>query len=180
MGWNSYDCFGYSVHENEVKANADYMAKYLSSYGWQYIVVDYLWSFDKPAGNTRIPFQVRLKDGSFMPWLAMDKWGRLMLQPDKFPSAVGGNGFKALSDYVHAEGLKFGIHVMHWIPREAVWVKSPIKGIEGVTANIIADTNSKCKWLNHMFGLDMKKKGAQEYLNSLLELYASWGLILLR
>src|ERR1700712_2883755 len=68
MGWNSYDCFGYSVHENEVKANADYMAKYLKRFGWQYIVVDYLWSFDKPAGNTKIPFQVRLKDSSFVPW----------------------------------------------------------------------------------------------------------------
>src|ERR1700710_1667863 len=89
MGWNSYDCFGYSVHEDEVKANADYMAKYLKSFGWQYIVIDYLWSFDKPAGNTRIPFQVRSKDSSFVPWLAMDKWGRLIPLPRKFPSASG-------------------------------------------------------------------------------------------
>src|SRR5258708_26284919 len=105
MGWNSYDCFGYSVRENEVKANADYMAKYLKSYGWQYIVVDYLWSFDKPAGNTKIPFQIRLKDGSYVPWLAMDNWGRLTPLPDKFPSASGSKGFKPLADYVHAKGL---------------------------------------------------------------------------
>jgi hypothetical protein len=175
MGWNSYDCFGYSVHENEVKANADYMARYLKSHGWQYIVVDYLWSFDKPSGNTRIPFQVIAKDGSYLPLLAADKWGRLIPQPVKFPSSSGGKGFRPLADYVHAKGLKFGIHVMRGIPRQEVRAKSPIKGISGITADMIADTSSKCPWLNHMYGLDMKKTGAQEYLNSLLELYASWG-----
>ncbi len=175
MGWNSYDCFGYSVHEDDVKANADYMAKYLKSYGWQYIVVDYLWSFDKPAGNTRIPFQVISKDGSYMPWLIMDKWGRLLPEPKKFPSAVDDKGFEPLADYVHARGLKFGIHVMRGIPRQAVSAKSPVNGAEDISADMIADTNSKCRWLNHMYGLDMKKNGAQQYLNSLLELYAAWG-----
>lgn len=175
MGWNSYDCFGYSVHEDDVKANADYMAKYLKFYGWQYIVVDYLWSFDKPAGNTKIPFQNRLKDGSYFPRLSMDEWGRLTPQNDKFPSAADGKGFKPLADYIHSKGLKFGIHIMRGIPRQAVWAKSPIEGMFGITADMIADTNSICTWLNHMFGLDMKKPGAQEYLNSLLNLYASWG-----
>lgn len=175
MGWNSYDCFGYSVREAEVKANADYMARRLRSLGWDYIVVDYLWSFDKPVGNTRIPFQQRSKDGSFLPWLEMDRWGRLMPLPAKFPSAASGNGFKPLADYVHSKGLRFGIHVMRGIPRQAVWARSPVKGTTGITADLIADTSSTCPWLNHMYGLDMKKRGAQEYLNSLLDLYASWG-----
>ena len=43
MGWNSYNCFGSAVHEEEVRANAGYMAKYLAPHGWQYIVVDFLW-----------------------------------------------------------------------------------------------------------------------------------------
>jgi alpha-galactosidase len=34
MGWNSWDCFGPSVTESEVKANADYMAANLKQYGW--------------------------------------------------------------------------------------------------------------------------------------------------
>ena len=51
MGWNSYNCFGSAVHEDEVKANADYMARYLKKYGWQYIVVDFLWSYDNPPGS---------------------------------------------------------------------------------------------------------------------------------
>lgn len=176
MGWNSYNCFGSAVHEDEVKANADYMAKNLKQHGWQYIVVDFLWSYDNPPGsNIGNPGQLRLKDGSYLPWLTMDKWGRLMPQPNKFPSAFGGKGFKPLADYVHSLGLKFGIHVMRGIPRQAVWAKSPVMGAPGVTADMIADTSSKCSWLNHMFGLNMSKPGAQAYLNSILNLYAEWG-----
>ncbi len=43
MGWNSWDCFGPTVTESEVKANADYMAKYLKKSGWEYIVIDIRW-----------------------------------------------------------------------------------------------------------------------------------------
>lgn len=176
MGWNSYNCFGSAVHEDEVKANADYMAKNLKQFGWQYIVVDFLWSFDNPPGsNIGNPFQLRLPDGAYVPWLTMDKWGRLSPQPTKFPSAFGGKGFGPLAEYVHGLGLKFGIHVMRGIPRQAVWAKSPVKGTNGITADMVADTNSKCPWMNHMYGLNMKKPGAQEYLNSILELYAEWG-----
>ncbi len=176
MGWNSYNCFGSAVHEDEVKANADYVAKNLKQYGWQYIVVDFLWSYDNPPGsNIGNPFQKNLQDGSYIPWLTMDKWGRLMPQPTKFPSAFGGNGFKPLADYVHSLGLKFGIHVMRGIPRQAVWAKSPVLGTNGITADMVADTSSKCEWMNHMYGLNMTKPGAQEYLNSILNLYAGWG-----
>src|SRR5476651_955869 len=176
MGWNSYNCFGSAVHEDEVRANADYVAKNLKQVGWQYIVVDFLWSYDNPPGsNIGNPFQLKMKDGSLVPWLTMDQWGRLSPQPNKFPSAWGGKGFKSLADYIHSKGLKFGIHVMRGIPRQAVWAKSPVKGTNGITADMVCDTNSKCAWMNHMYGLDMKKPGAQEYLNSILELYASWG-----
>jgi len=176
MGWNSYNCYGSAIHENEVKANARYMARHLKQYGWQYVVVDFLWSYDNPPGsNIGNPFQKNLDDGSFIPWLTMDKWGRLTPQPTKFPSAFGGKGFAPLAKYVHALGLKFGIHVMRGIPRQAVWARSPVLGAKGITADMIADTNSKCSWMNHMYGLDMAKPGAQAYLNSLLKLYAAWG-----
>ena len=99
MGWNSYNCFGSAVHEDEVKANAGYMAKNLKPYGWQYIVVDFLWAYDNPPyskiGN---PEQKRLYDGSYIPWLKMDEYGRLLPQPDKFPSGFQGQGFKPLAD----------------------------------------------------------------------------------
>jgi alpha-galactosidase len=176
MGWNSYNCFGSAVHEDEVRANADYMAQHLKPFGWQYIVVDFLWSYDNPPGSLigNDP-QARLEDGSYIPWLAMDKWGRLTPNINKFPSAFGGKGFAALADYVHSQGLLFGIHVMRGIPRQAVWAHSPVENGGGITADQIADTNSTCDWENQMYGLDMQKPGAQEYLNSLLRLYADWG-----
>ena len=43
MGWNSWDCYGPTVMENEVKANADYMAAWLKDFGWEYVVVDIRW-----------------------------------------------------------------------------------------------------------------------------------------
>ena len=105
------------------------------------MVVDFLCSYDNPVGSTiGNPFQKQLEDGSYVPWLTMDKWGRLLPQPTKFPSAFGGNGFKPLGDYVNATGLKFGIHVMRGIPRQAVWAKSPVLGADGITADMIADT----------------------------------------
>ena len=175
MGWNSYNCFGSAVHEDEVKANADYMTQHLKQYGWQYIVVDFLWSYDNPPGSTiGNPFQRRLEDGSYVPWLTTDEYGRLMPNGNKFPSAFGGKGFKPLSDYVHSLGLKFGIHVMRGIPRQAVWAKSRVMGTNGITADMIADTSSTCPLLNHMYGLNMSKPGAQEYLNSILKLYVAW------
>ncbi len=175
MGWNSYNCFGSAVHEDEVKANADYMAKNLKQFGWQYIVVDFLWAYDNPPGSTvGNPFRSRLPDGSYIPWLSMDQYGRLLPDANKFPSSFGGNGFKPLSNYIHSLGLKFGIHVMRGIPRQAVWAKSAVLGTNGITADMIADTSSVCPWLNHMYGLNMQKPGAQEYLNSILKLYASW------
>jgi len=177
MGWNSYNSYGAAVAEKEVKANADYMAKKLKSFGWEYIVIDYCWSYPHPPKSTQNnPPQFRLKkDGAYVPWLAMDENGRLFPDLRKFPSSAGDVGFKPMADYVHSLGLKFGIHVMRGIPRQAVWAKSPIKGTNGITADMIADTTSLCPWLNQMFGVNMKAPGAQEYYNSLADLYASWG-----
>jgi len=181
MGWNSYNCFGSAVHEDEVKANADYVAQHLKQFGWQYVVVDFLWSYDNPPGSKiGNPYQKQLQDGSYIPWLSMDEWGRLTPHVNKFPSAFGGKGFQPLAEYVHSLGLKFGIHLMQGIPRQAVWAKTPVMGAKGVTADMIADTSSTCEWMNHMYGLDMSKPGAQEYLNSLVKLYTVWGVDFLK
>ncbi|MEO7766737.1 MAG: glycoside hydrolase family 27 protein [Ferruginibacter sp.] len=175
MGWNSYNSYGSAVHENEVKANADYMAKNLKQYGWQYIVVDFCWSYPNPPGsNVGNPFQSRLPDGAYIPWLNMDEYGRLLPDEKKFPSARDGRGFKPLADYVHGLGLKFGIHIMRGIPRQAAWAKSKVLGTN-TDASAVADTNSICRWLNHMFGVNLQQAGAQEYYNSIVNLYASWG-----
>ncbi len=177
LGWNSYDCWGAAVTEKEVKQNADYMKKHLHEFGWEYVVVDYCWFYPHPPGSIQDnPPQFRLKkDNAPVPWIPMDDWGRLLPAERKFPSAKNGVGFKALGDYIHSLGLKFGIHQMRGIPRQAVWAKTPIKGAPGIDASMIADKNSICRWLNTMYGVDMSKPGAQAYYDSLIELYASWG-----
>lgn len=177
MGWNSYNSWGATATEADIKANADYVATNLKQAGWQYIVVDYCWWYPHPPGSVQNnPPQYKLpNDGSLVPYFLMDKYGRLQPDTRRFPSSKDGEGMKPLADYVHAKGLKFGIHVMRGIPRQAYWYNTPVKGTEAILAKNIADTTQICGWLNTMWGVDMNKTGAQEYYDSLLELYASWG-----
>ncbi len=166
MGWNSWDCFGPTVVEEEVKANADYMAKYLKPFGWDYIVVDIRWYVgnDKAHGYNE-------KDPDYV----MDEYGRFLPAVNRFPSAANGKGFKPLADYLHKKGLKFGIHIMRGIPVIAVKQNKPIKGTN-YTAKDIYSEKDQCLWLRDMYTVLPEKPGAQEYYNSLFELYASWGL----
>ena len=164
MGWNSWDSYGTTVREQDVKANADVMARDLKKYGWQYVVVDIQWYEPHAQGH-------EYKKGAP---LQMDEYGRLTPAANRFPSAAGGAGFKPLADYVHGLGLKFGIHIMRGIPRQAADKNTPILHSK-YKASDVADRNSLCDWNPDMYGVDMTKPGAQEYYNSLAELYASWG-----
>lgn len=166
MGWNSWDCYGSTVEEHEVKANADYMADKLKAFGWEYIVVDIRWFVenDKAGGYNQT-------DARYV----IDEYGRYMPDLKRFPSAANGMGFKKLADYVHSKGLKFGIHIMRGIPKVAVERKLPIKGTKGITADQIYSTELQCTWLRDNYTIVADKPGSQEYYNSLLELYASWG-----
>ena len=110
MGWNSWDCYGASVTEEEVRRNAEYMAKNLKEFGWEYVVVDIQW-FEPNAKSADYN-----KDAP----LIMDEYSRLMPAVNRFPSAEGGKGFKPLADYVHSLGLKFGIHILRGIPKQAI------------------------------------------------------------
>lgn len=170
MGWNSYDCFGAAVNEAEIRGNARIMKVHLKDAGWEYVVLDYCWYYPEVGALNNPP-----QTDDFKPSLPMDKFGRLQPAQDRFPSATDGQGFRALGDYIHSLDLKFGIHIMRGIPREAVAKKMHVKGTQ-FTADQIADTTSICSWLNHMYGVNMDKPGAQEYYNSLLEMYAEWGI----
>jgi len=165
MGWNSWDGFATTVTEAQTHAQAEVMQAKLAGHGWKLITVDIQWYEPNATG-----FDYR-KGAK----LEMDEFGRLIPAANKFPSAANGQGFKPLADYVHSLGLKFGLHLMRGIPRQAVAAKTPVKGTR-YTAADIADTNSICEWNSDMYGVDMTKPGAQEYYNSVFELMASWGL----
>lgn len=164
MGWNSWDCFGTTVTEDHTKAQADYFAKHLKPHGWEYIVVDIQWYEPGSSGHS-------YREGAP---LTMDGFGRLLPAPNKFPGSVNGAGFKPLADYVHSLGLKFGIHLMRGIPRNAVKANLPVHGTE-FHAKDIANTASTCPWNPDMYGVDMSKPGAQAYYDSVFSLIASWG-----
>ncbi|GAA3661611.1 alpha-galactosidase [Lentzea atacamensis] len=83
MGWNSWNSFGCGITEAQVRQAADAMVSSgMRDAGYQYVVVDDCW-FDPQR----------------------DSAGNLRAHPTKFPS-----GMKALGDYIHARGLKFGIY----------------------------------------------------------------------
>lgn len=164
LGWNSWDCYGAAVTEKIVRQNADFMAKNLKQYGWEYIVVDIQW-YEPTADNHEYhPFTE----------LVMDEYGRLWPAENRFPSSAGGKGFGPLAEYVHSLGLKFGIHIMRGIPRQAVHQNTKVKGTD-LHARDIAKTASICNWNTDMYGVDSTKEGARAYYDSLFELYASWG-----
>ena len=82
MGWNSWNTFRLEINEDLVKGIADTVVeKGLKDAGYEYIVIDDGWQIDR------------------------DENGNIIVDPKKFPS-----GIKALADYVHSKGLKFGIY----------------------------------------------------------------------
>ncbi|MDE6055998.1 MAG: glycoside hydrolase family 27 protein [Lachnospiraceae bacterium] len=168
MGWNSYDYYDTTVTEEQVKSNADYMAVHMKDSGWEYIVVDIEW-YAKDAGTLRDKYQ-------YIPFgdEEIDEFGRLFPAVNRFPSAAGGKGFGPLAEYVHNLGLKFGIHIMRGIPRKAAHEHMPVFGTN-VTANEIADPSSICRWNPDMYGVRKDAEGAQEYYDSIINLYAQWG-----
>ena len=164
MGWNSWDCYGAAVTEEDVRRNAEYMARFLRPFGWEYIVVDILWSRPDARDHSYEPFAA----------LTMDEYGRLTPALNRFPSAAGGAGFRPLADYVHSLGLKFGIHIMRGLPREAAHRHLPIAD-SGCFCHLAADPHSVCAWNPDMYGLRCDTPDARAYYDSIFRLYASWG-----
>ena len=83
MGWNSWNTFGENINEKLIMETADKMVEQgLLDCGYEYLVIDDCWSLRK-----------------------RDEEGRLIADPEKFP-----HGMKAVADYVHSKGLKFGMY----------------------------------------------------------------------
>jgi alpha-galactosidase len=154
MGWNSYDSFGGGVTEAEVLAAATAQAAQLQPFGWNYVVVDFLW---------------------FDPEQTIDANGRFLPSITRFPSATGTLGFKPLADRVHAMGLNFGIHIMRGIPRKTVTANAPIAG-STLTATAAGNTADACPWDAHMWGVAGASAAGQAWYDSIFAQYAAWGI----
>ena len=164
LGWNSWDIFGTTVTEQQIKEQADAMAEHLLPSGYQYLTVDIQWYEPESRRHFYNPNAE----------LTMDAYGRLTPGLKKFPSAAGGKGFKPLADYVHSKGLKLGIHIMRGIPRQAVEKNLPVLGTN-VRAADIALTGSTCPWNPDMYGVDATREEGRAYYRSIIEMYAEWG-----
>lgn len=165
MGWNSWDSYGLSITEEEFRANALWLSQHLQSHGWEYAVVDEGWYLQNPeakAGSFRFTMSA---DGIYLPAV------------NRFPSANNA-GFKPLADWTHSLGLKFGIHIIRGIPREAVDRNLPIAGSNFRTADA-ADKADTCPWNSDNYGVTDTPAG-QAYYDSIAKLYASWGVDLVK
>ena len=184
MGWNSFDSYHGAITEKQFKNAVDFLARKMLPLGWEHAVIDFFWFHpgpeDWPFNKNENKWQtftvslIRDQIGDIFPKMCMDEYGRLLPAVNRFPSAANGNGFKLLADYVHNKGMKFGLHIMRGIPRQAADENTTIKGTEFRARDIIEE-RAVCYWNNAMFGIDHNKPGAQEYYNSLFELYAEWG-----
>jgi len=167
MGWNSWLTYGTDVREDEIKAIADYMAANLKQYGWEYVVIDLGW-YSKEIAQGMEYYKAR-------PHQIIDEYGRLIPDTIKFPSAASGKGLKPVADYIHNKGLKIGIHVMRGIPYSAAEKHTPV-----LHTNFFADDitlyDEGCAWYDGMRKVDMNHPAGQAYYNSIVELYASWGI----
>ncbi|MCU1314036.1 MAG: glycoside hydrolase, clan [Acidobacteriaceae bacterium] len=168
MGWNSWDSYGTTVKQADVEANADWMAAHLKQHGWQYIVVDMEWyvSDPIPEGNATTFHYTLDANGRYTPAL------------NRFSAAADGQGFAPLAAYIHARGLKFGIHILQGIPRQAVASNLPIAG-SAYRAAQAANTSGTCQWNHDNYDLRDNAAG-QAYYDSIVRLYAAWGVDLIK
>ena len=161
MGWNSWDAFGLTINEADYRANIDVM-KALRPYGWTYAVIDEGWYMDNPFGD-KLENRVYQLDGK----------GLLIPSAARYPSSANGAGLKPLADWVHQQGLKFGIHIVRGIPKHAVERDLPIAD-SNYRASDAADTVDMCSWDDGNYGVRDNAAG-QAYYDSMMALYAIWG-----
>src|SRR3954452_7100161 len=184
MGWNSWDSYGLTITESQFRDNVLVLRSRLAPYGWTYAVVDEGWFFPFPEARPH-PEQLRYQ---------FDGFGRYVPVPGRFPSAASSTasaridgqstidrenaGFTRLGDWVHAQGLKFGIHIVRGIPRESVRMNTPIENSRFV-AQEAADQSDACPWDPTNWGVRDNDAG-QAWYDSLINQYARWGVDLLK
>lgn len=154
MGWSSWSFVRKAPTAAKIDAEADAMkSSGLSQHGFSYVNLDDFWMRCDANGP--------VVDGN----------GRWVADTTKFPG-----GITAVADHVHADGLKFGLYVTPGIPENAVLANTPIAGTpyhaRDIALTSVAEKNYNCK---HMYGIDYSKPGAQAFINSWAQQFASWG-----
>jgi len=169
LGWNSYNCYGTQINAKLTWDNLEAFVQKLKPHGYEYFVLDAGWyrSYDVKPG------EIWPTEGD-KSHLALDEYGRFVPNTALFPE-----GFGKMIDHAHKHGIKFGLHLMRGISREAVMKNLPIKGTKYFARDIV-NMKDTCNWSALNYGVDMDKPGAQEYYNSIIEVVAGWGVDFLK
>jgi len=150
LGWTSWSSLETRLDSLTIKSIADRQAALLKPAGYIYVNVDGGWYANPDTG--------------------VDFYGRWTPHPDRFPS-----GMRAIAQYVHSLGLKFGLYLTPGIPKLAVVLRTPVKGTSYTAADIVAVNRQEITYLGGtMYSIDYTRPGAQEFVNSWADLLAEW------
>ncbi len=160
LGWSSWSFLRKDPTAAKIEAQARALQDSgLQKLGYEYVNVDDFW-YQCP--------------GSQGP--NVDPYGRWVTDSSRFPAQGDTDGIQVVADYVHSLGMKFGIYVTPGISRQAVSKNTPIKGTPYTAVQIadpsVEENNYNCKG---MLGISYSKPGAQEYINSWVEMLAAFG-----
>ncbi len=160
LGWSSWSFVRHDPTAAGIEAQARAMkSSGLARAGFQYVNVDDFW-YECP--------------GSQGP--NVDQYGRWVTDNSKFPADGTENGIQVVADYVHHLGLKFGLYVTPGISAQAVAENTPIEGTPYTADQIaepsVSENNYNC---GGMVGIDYSKPGAQAFIDSWADEFASWG-----
>ena len=159
LGWSSWSFIRHDPTAGKIDAQADAMKNSgLAAAGFQYVNVDDFW-YQCP--------------GSQGP--NVDRNGRWVTDTAKFPPSGTTNGIAVVADHVHADGLKFGLYVTPGVSHQAVVDNSAILGTPYHVDDIATTTGEKNYNCHGMVGIDYSKPGAQAFINSWADEFASWG-----
>jgi hypothetical protein len=165
MGWSSWSLESTNypgvnpdgpasfINEANIKAQATAMADKLKPYGYEYVNVDAGWA------------------------LGADEYGRPTANTTRFP-----DGMKALADYVHGLGLKFGIYLAVGLDTAAYRDgTTPIYGAPGChTSDIVYSDLRRTNGWDSAYKIDYTSPCAQAYADSIAQLLADWGVDFLK
>lgn len=161
-GWNSYDCYAGCINEAEASANFDVFIERLKPFGFDCFCLDAAWYAD---GSVLLNNQLRAS--GLYRTMHLDEWGRCIPSPVMFP-----HGLKALAERCHTNGIRFGLHLMRGMPRDALRYNTPIKGTP-YHARDIALPDEDCTWCKYWAAIDLRKPGAQAFYDSEVEYLAN-------
>jgi hypothetical protein len=159
LGWSSWSFVRRNPTAAIIDAQADALrSSGLAAIGYQYANLDDFWYICPGSQGPNV-----------------DADGRWVIDPTKFPNVGAENGIQAVADHVHGDGLKFGLYVTPGISAQAVAQNTAIAGTPYHADDIAtgaAEANYNC---GGMVGIDYSKPGAQAFIDSWADQFASWG-----